>query len=246
MKPISLSPSKLNLFNECPRCFWDAYVAGVPRPRGIFPSLPGGMDRALKTYFDAHHGSLPPSLKGLVPGGLMNDRGRLDRWRNWRTGLTWEDAAMGVKLIGALDDCLVLPGQHNQFPQTDKVDIYIPFDYKTRGSAPKDDGSSARYYGTQINCYELMLCHNGYKTAGRGILCYFWPKEVSDFADEAKVVSCAFDMEIVELECDPAAAITLIEKAVNVMRGPRPDQSPGCEYCNWAESRNHIHELAEV
>lgn len=246
MESISLSPSKLSVFRECPRCAWDAYVAGVPRPRGIFPSLPGGMDRILKTYFDIHRGDLPPILKGKVPGALMNDRGRLDRWRNWRTGLTWEDEALGVQLIGALDDCLIIPGQHNQFPEEDKVDIYIPFDYKTRGSAPKHDGSSAKYYGTQIDCYELLLEHEGFKTEGKGILCYFWPKLAADevnFIDhkmEDGELVTIFNTEIVVLESSAERAKETIKRAVEIMRGPRPDPAPDCEYCAWAEARNGI------
>ncbi|MBM3206912.1 MAG: hypothetical protein FJZ43_04810, partial [Candidatus Staskawiczbacteria bacterium] len=59
-KPIKLSPSKLNLFLECHLCFWLS-EHGVHRPSGPFPSLPGGMDRKLKIYFDKYRkeGKLP-------------------------------------------------------------------------------------------------------------------------------------------------------------------------------------------
>ena len=49
---IKLSPSTINLFLECPRCFWFEKAKGIKRPRGIFPSLPGGMDRVIKESFD--------------------------------------------------------------------------------------------------------------------------------------------------------------------------------------------------
>src|SRR3989344_3937655 len=66
---IRLSPSTgLNLFRDCPRCFWLHYNKNVHRPRGIFPSLPGGMDLVLKDYFDQFRGSLPPELEGKVRG----------------------------------------------------------------------------------------------------------------------------------------------------------------------------------
>jgi len=47
---IRLSPSSLNLFLECPRCFWLDKNKGIKRPRGIFPSLPSGMDSVIKKY----------------------------------------------------------------------------------------------------------------------------------------------------------------------------------------------------
>ena len=46
-------------------------VSNSPRPRGIFPSLPSGMDRVIKTYFDHYRGSLPPELVGEVEGKLI-------------------------------------------------------------------------------------------------------------------------------------------------------------------------------
>ena len=49
---IVLSPSALNLFLECAKCFWLEKNRGIHRPAGAFPSLPGGMDAVLKKYFD--------------------------------------------------------------------------------------------------------------------------------------------------------------------------------------------------
>ena len=63
---FKLSPSTLNVFLDCPRCFWLDKVKNIKRPRGIFPSLPSGMDRAIKVHFDSFRtkGILPPELKG--------------------------------------------------------------------------------------------------------------------------------------------------------------------------------------
>ena len=59
-----LSPSALNLFKECPRCFWLTHHKVWKRPSGIFPSLPSGMDRILKVHFDKFRdgGRLPPEI----------------------------------------------------------------------------------------------------------------------------------------------------------------------------------------
>ncbi|MCX6774543.1 MAG: hypothetical protein NTY99_00435 [DPANN group archaeon] len=52
---IKLSPSSLNLFKDCPRCFWLDKIKGISRPEGIFPSLPSGIDKVLKEHFDKHN-----------------------------------------------------------------------------------------------------------------------------------------------------------------------------------------------
>ena len=72
---LRLSPSALNLFLECPKCFWLEYGAGIHRPRGPFPSLPGGMDIIIKKYFDSYRavGKVPPEIVNQVEGDLFAD-----------------------------------------------------------------------------------------------------------------------------------------------------------------------------
>src|SRR5512137_2040653 len=109
-KQVTLSPSALSLFKDCSRCFWLEKVRGIKRPRGIFPSLPSGMDRVIKLYFDTFRvkGTLPPELaarKEFKDLRLYENHAQLERWRNWRTGLEYiEDEA---RLFGALDDLLM-------------------------------------------------------------------------------------------------------------------------------------------
>jgi len=88
---IKLSPSKLNLFLDCPLCFWLEVNKGVKRPAGVFPSLPGGMDLVLKKYYDRFRGGLPPELIGRVNGKLLADEDLIKRFRNWRTFSFEED-----------------------------------------------------------------------------------------------------------------------------------------------------------
>ena len=85
---IRLSPSTLNLFLECQKCFWLDQVKGIHRPRGIFPSLPGGMDGLIKKYFDKYRalGKLPPELEGKLDGvELFADGILLNKWRTLYT-----------------------------------------------------------------------------------------------------------------------------------------------------------------
>lgn len=226
---IQLSPSKLNLMNECKRCFWDANVAKIARPRGIFPSLPGGMDSALKAYFDEFRGNLPPEIEGKVPGVLFANQAKLKQWRNWRTGLTYEDNTLGVKLIGALDDCLI------------DGDVYMPFDYKTKGWVPKTDGSE--YYQTQLDCYGLMLEANGHKTCGRAFLMYVWP-ESAQLGTDSEQMLINFGIQICELGCEPERAKETIREAIKLINGKRPAASPACEQCRYETLRRELSSTA--
>ncbi len=232
MKPISLSPSKLNLFRECPRCFHDAHTSKCPRPRGIMASLPGGMDLIMKNYVDHFRGSLPPAMHGELPGVLFDDMERMKKWRYWGTGPSYFDAERQIKLIGALDDCLV------------DGNCYIPLDWKTKGSEPKDDGS--QYYQTQLDCYNLMLEAEGLYVRDEGWLVYIYPMTVALEnlplkPSELNVVFCAVPYKLI---CSRDRAKEIVIKAAECLRGPRPKASARCEHCRYIEMLKEIPEEA--
>lgn len=219
MKEIRLSPSTLNLFLECPRCFWLHINENIHRPRGPFPSLPMGMDNVIKIYFDKYRvkGQLPPEIEGKVEGKLISDLELLNKWRNWKTGLEYKDQILGVSLFGALDDCLV----------SDKY--YIPLDYKTRGSAPQE-GDSEKYYGNQLDCYTLLLEENDYPIKNFGYLIYYYPKEAKE---KGRV---DFNVEVIKLNTDPNRAKKVLKDAIKLLNGPIAPHHSECEYCIWGRN----------
>lgn len=222
----SLSPSKLGLLRDCARCFYDANVLKIERPRGIFPSLPGGVDRVMKDVMDAVRPSLPahlqrfPQLKDAHFWGSVE---QINKLRHWKSGLKAEVkvGATVVSLIGALDDLLVHDGG-----------TYSPFDTKTKGDVPKDDGS--QYYGAQMDIYALFLRENGMPPSGRAYLNYWYPVSMAETAGEALM---AWDNVLYELTADPERAIGLVAKAVKVLEGEQPEAYPGCEFCRFAQTR---------
>jgi len=221
MRQIELSPSSLSLFEECPLCFWLEKVEGIKRPRGIFPSLPGGMDTIIKSYFDGYRakGQMPPELRGKVRGALFPDAGILKRWRSPynKKDPCYVERPLNAILFGALDDCLVEGNRH------------IPLDYKTRGYDLRAD--SSRYYETQLNCYALMLESSGYPTAGFAYLVFYWPlglREGGEFT---------FKVEPVRVTTDIEASRTLFRNAVRLLSSPRPRPNPDCEYCALVSRR---------
>src|SRR5579864_2396682 len=202
---ITLSPSSLSDFAKCRRCWWLDKVQKIAWPRGVFPSLQGGIDRVLKDWYDCYrhtreyeleHGGLvmPPELDAdgrLQDFMLYWDTANLKRWRFWRTGLRAE-VAPGVIISGAIDD-LLAPFKEG--------DPYAMLDYKTRGVLPKE-GDTEKYYGIQANCYSLMLDANGMKTGGKGYFVYYWPAKEgvrtgSMPTQTSPIIDFSFETEIV-------------------------------------------------
>jgi len=214
-KQIRLSPSSLNLYLECPRCFWLQINKGIHRPASPFSSLPSGMDNIIKKYFDQYRKkeSLPPELEGKVAGKLLNDQKLLTNWRSWRTGLKFEDKKTGASLIGALDDCL-----------KDR-EKYIPLDYKTRGFDIKED--PAKYYQNQLNCYSLLLEKNGFSHPSFAYLVYYIPKKIK----ESRLAE--FDIQVFKIPTSAKNALAVFQKAVAMLKEPIPPSHSQCGFCSW-------------
>lgn len=219
---IFLSPSSLGTFENCPRCFWKEKNEKSPRPRGIFPSLPGGMDAKLKTYFDGFrvNGKFPLALNDASTDGfhLYHDVEQLNKWRNWRSGLSVTTPKW--KLGGAIDDLLFNP----------TAGVYAPLDYKTKGS-PANQEDSEKYYQRQLDLYSLMFDGNKFESAGFGILSYWWPLRVGDGA------LIDFETRVFRISTDINRAKDLCERAAACLEGKVPAPSQECEYCKFVEAR---------
>ena len=222
---IVLSPSALNLFLECPKCFWLEKNRKIHRPSGAFPSLPSGIDSVLKKYFDKFRsaGKLPPEIDGKVEGKLLDDLKFLREWRINMKGIRWFDEKLDAELMGALDDCLVID------------DCYVPVDYKTRGWAAKED--SHTYYQNQLNCYVFLLEKNGYKTKDFAYLLFYSPKEVLDNLAAKPpsdgLTAVLFNVEPRKVEVNPEAAYKVFKSALKTLRGPQPAAHSSCKFCSW-------------
>lgn len=203
----------------------------MPKPRGIFPTLPSGMDRVMKNYFDCHRGTLPEILKGKVPGVLYQDMNNLKRWRMWNTAPQYFDAGLNVLVRGGIDDMLI------------NVDVLSPLDFKTKGSEPKTDGSE--YYQTQMDCYNMIFQDAGFKVSEKAFLCYIYPEVCfKDGTPITPFLSIEFATKVFELQCSIQRAKDLIAKACEVLRGPRPPHSVTCEYCVFAAGREALNKVA--
>jgi len=216
---INLSPSKLNILKDCECCFYNMMNNNVPRPRGIFPSLPSGIDSLIKDHVDSYRGKLPPELVGKLPGALYPDFVKLSKWRNWRSGLVVKTDE--YKLIGAIDDLLI------------DGDIHIIIDFKSKGSEPATSG--AEYYQTQLDCYNFMFRKNGMKTADKSYLIYLYPKTSQPMdIDKKEDLDITFGVSIKEIATSADNAEKFINYAVKILKGKRPEPSAKCEYCNFS------------
>ncbi|MEO7665625.1 MAG: hypothetical protein ABIU97_01150, partial [Dehalococcoidia bacterium] len=167
----------------------------VERPRGIFPSLPGGMDRIIKSYMDTFRGSMPPELAGKIPGVLWGTVAEINKLRNWQSGMkpVIQTPHGSVSLIGAIDDMSVHEG------------LYASVDGKTKGSAVKP-GDTERYYSVNADVYSLMMRETGRPPSKQSFFVYVWPENIR--GGDAASMFIGFKYEVVTIEADPDRALT--------------------------------------
>jgi len=82
--PFALSRSKIDLFVECPRCFYLDRRLGVSQPPGYPFSLNSAVDKLLKKEFDIHRaaGTSHPLLKEYKLDYIPFQHARMDQWRD--------------------------------------------------------------------------------------------------------------------------------------------------------------------
>jgi len=207
-----LSPSNLNLLENCSRCFWLHMIKKIKRPSGPMSSIPIKMDSIIKNYFNRYReqNELPPILKGKIIGRLAVDMPKT---------LTYHENN-GITLWGRPDEYFELEDKN-----------IVAFDHKTKSKAPENVHSS---YKLQLNVYSYLLKAMGYKTTNKAYLAFYYPDDC-----ELHNGMCIHST-VIEVKTNPDHAKELINKAYNVLNGPMPKHGDNCEYCKWKEEISKI------
>lgn len=224
MATYKVTPSGIGTLLECPRCLWLYANEGLKRPRGIFPSLPDGIDNVLKAYFDTYRakGQLPPEIEGKVEGKLFADRSKLHDMRETnfgKGGLRGEFSEYNMLLQGAIDELLVTDDGR-----------FIPFDFKTRGYPVKED--THEHYRSQLNLYALLFEKNNMPAAGIGYLLFFWPKAYEKGKGE-------FETALIKMDINAKEGMKVLKRVHDIVTGEMPASHTDCEYCIYRNGKSN-------
>ena len=219
-KPIQLSPNSLNLFFECPRCFWLDKKQGIKRPPPYPYALNIAVDLLLKEEFDKYRKKkeLHPLLVAYnIPAKLFPNQKLLDEWRSNFKGIRYYDATLDATLFGAVDDILEFSDGK-----------LAPLDYKSTGSRVANVYDR---FQLQMDVYTFLLEKNGYKTVRKGCLAFYIVDRENGF--NAKL---PFKKEIHMIDTDPSYVQKLFKDAVELLRkDTSPPHSPDCKFGQWFE-----------
>lgn len=223
-----LSRSKIELFNECPRCFYLDNKLGTARPRGPAFTLNIAVDALLKKEFDVHRAaaSVHPLMSQYGIDAVPFQHKDMDTWRENFQGLAYMHPETGFTISGAVDDVWVNP----------KGELIV-VDYKATSKngtiVTLDDSSWRDQYKRQMGVYQWLLGKMGFMVSSVGYFVYAnadGDKEAFDgkLEFEITVVPCEGDTDWID-ETLPRIKETLEGGAI-------PPVGEACEYCPYREA----------
>ncbi|MBU4332241.1 PD-(D/E)XK nuclease family protein [Patescibacteria group bacterium] len=224
---FKLSRSKIDLFLQCPRCFYLDNRLGTARPGGFPFTLNSAVDYLLKKEFDLHRAKdkQHPLIEKYGIDATPVAHEQLDEWRENFKGIRYFHEPTGLTITGAIDDLW----------QNSKAE-YIVVDYKAT-SKDKDitelDEDWQDSYKRQMEIYQWLLRQNGYKVSDTGYFVYC--NGITDRkAFDAKL---EFDITLVSYIGDDSwVEKTIINAHKCLLADKIPAPNPDCDFCKYREA----------
>lgn len=227
-KNWKLSRSKIDLFLECPRCFYVDNKLGVKRVPGFPFSINSAVDYLLKQEFDAHRvkGEQHPLQKEYGIDARPAPHQELDEWRRNFGGVKYLHESTGLLVTGAIDDLWI----------DDKKGDYIVVDYKAtaKDEAVKElDKEWQDGYKRQMELYQWLFRKNGFEVLKTGYFVY-----VNGRTDrEAFDGRLEFDVKLIPYEGNDSWVEGAIRGAHECLKGDEvPEAGGDCDYCAYRKA----------
>lgn len=226
-----LSRSKIDLFINCPRCFYLDRKLGVGQPPGYPFSLNSAVDKLLKKEFDIHraNGTPHPLMKAYKIDAVPLAHENIDQWRDsLRAGITFQIEGTNVIVTGGVDDVWVRPNGE-----------YIIVDYK---STSKDaevnlDADWQIGYKRQMEMYQWLFRKNGYPVSSTGYFVYC----NGDTDKEAFDGKLEFAIKIIPYVGDDSWVVGTIQDAIECLKSDTiPPSGPECDFCRYREAARQV------
>lgn len=223
-----LSRSKIDLFLECPRCFYLDNKLGTARPRGPAFTINIAVDELFKKEFDSYRVQKikHPIMEKYNIDAVPFAHTKLNEWRDNFVGIAYYHSETGMTISGAIDDIWVTPH-----------DSLIVVDYKATSKESDIDSLADSawedQYKRQIGVYQWLFSKNGFHVENTGYFVYAnADASLSDFKDtlhfKTTLVPC--DGDTTWIEPTIFAIKTCLESATF------PKSGTNCEFCPYREA----------
>lgn len=227
IKTFRLSRSKIDLFINCPRCFYLDRKLGIAQPPGFPFSLNTAVDKLLKKEFDTHRASGTPHplmrAYGVTAVPLAHEK--IDEWRDsLRGGIRFHLDRANVVITGGVDDVWVNP----------KKEIII-VDYKatSKDEEVNIDADWQRGYKRQMEIYQWLFRKNDFSVSKVGYFVYC-NGNTDKKAFDGKL---EFAIKLIPYEGDDSWVEKTILSAIECLKDQEmPNSNSDCDFCRYRKA----------
>lgn len=230
-EPFKVSRSKIDLFLNCPLCFYLDCRLGVAKPSGFSFTLNLAVDTLLKKEFDVHRAKKRPhplmhayGLKDVVP--LQHED--MDLWRSNFNGIKYVHQPSNLLVTGAVDDVWV-----------NKAGEVIIVDYKSTSKEEKVslDKEWQISYKRQMEVYQWLFRMNGFKVSPTGYFVYCNGK-LDREAFDAKL---EFDIDLIPYTGDDSWVEVILKDIRKCLEQDKPPAAAkDCDYCAYRKAARDV------
>jgi hypothetical protein len=229
-EPFRLSRSKLDLFLNCPRCFYFDRRLGVSQPPGFPFSLNSAVDRLLKKEFDIHRAGKTkhPLMKTYKVDAVPFEHPKMGEWRDNFKGIQFYHEPSNFYFFGAIDDVWV----------NSKKELHI-VDYKatSKDGEVNLDAEWQIGYKRQMEIYQWLFRQNNFQVSNIGYFVYC----NGDTDKEAFDAKLEFDVKVIPYEGNDSWVENALVNAAKCLRSEKiPEASKDCDYCRYVEAIGEI------
>ncbi|HUD19579.1 MAG TPA: PD-(D/E)XK nuclease family protein [Patescibacteria group bacterium] len=227
LETFRISRSKIDLFINCPRCFYLDRRLGVAQPPGYPFSLNTAVDKLLKKEFDRHraNGTAHPLMKVYGIDAVPLSHEKINEWRDsLRAGITFKIDSENVVITGGVDDVWVKPDGE-----------FIIVDYKATSKEEEVtlDADWQIGYKRQMEIYQWLFRKNGFRVSTTGYFVYCngnTDKEAFDGKLE-------FDIKIIPYVGDYSWVEKTVHEAIECLKSDTlPESGDDCDYCKYRKA----------
>lgn len=228
-EPFKLSRYKIELYTQCPRCFYMDVRLGISRPPIPTFTLNNAVDALLKNEFDLlrKNGEANELMKKYKIDAVPLQHKDLPRWRGEVTayeGALALDENSNILVNGLVDDLWVSP----------KGELIV-VDYKATSTTKEIslDDVWKQGYKRQMEVYQWIFRKLGFPVSDTGYFVFANAmKNLPKFDGKLE-----FDMSIVSHKGNTSWVEPVLSDIRQTLVGNSvPSESPDCEYCAYRKS----------
>ncbi len=224
-KVFPLSRSKIDLFIECPFCFYLDCKLGIKRPPGYPFTLNSAVDKLLKKEFDYYRDKKEshPLMKKNNIEAIPFSHEKLSEWQNNFKGVQYLHEPTNFLTKGAVDDVWI-----------NKKNELIVVDYKatSKNSQVNLDQDWQKAYKRQMEVYQWLLRKNEFEVSNVGYFVYCNGVTDNDFFDQ----KLEFEISVLPYKGNDDWIENTLVEAKKCLEGEIPPSSPECDFCLYRKT----------